>query len=306
MASFSVCLMAREPAEVIRRFVSYYHGIGAERIFVYLDGVPEAGEASEIEEVAAKPYVSLSFCDEVFWSDALGAQERFLTTKLSHIFRTCIAHNGSDWLLFCDADEFLATDRSVSEILDLVPPSVPGIRIHNTEAIWGPEDNIHGLFDCGYERRGFSRWGKFFLSPLTYGRAWIALKRGTSGHVEGKHMLRRGVEPEKMGSHFSTVNGAPVPYLHELKPELSETRIVHYDAMGYERWLSKWLMRINRTTVSNTMSKSRLHLLREIQASVDNGTSEQAFRRYNALNRWQLFVLKVLGLVKPLDKSKAP
>lgn len=297
--SFAVCLTARETVSDLRRFIDHCRDAEAAHIYLYFDGTND--EAQDVCTVWGQdPFVTITVCDPAFWQSALpdvtapALEEKQIATCMM-----AIEKNQSDWLLFCDADEFLAADIPIGEVLAQVPDSQPGVRVRNTEAVWGVSDDITQEFGCGYERRPArnSVIGKYILPYLVFGPDGRVMSRCTAGYTAGKHLLRRGVVPEQMTCHKSRVNGRRLEFLHDLLPDDAHTRVVHFDAIGSDRWHRKWQSRISGATVAANMGASRRRQAEQIAQAFQQGKSEHAFRRLYGLTRWQQFILTRLGLL---------
>ena len=304
MATFSVCSLMREPQDIIRRFVEHYQQIGASQIFIYLD---QESPKSTCKPLDFKQWPQVSFidCPPEFWNDhprVSGVTE--LDNKLTQVFHDAIHRNSSEWILFCDADEFLLGPELPSDMLSRVPDNLKGIRIRNTEAVWATGDHPYTPFSCGYERLPFpkTRFGTFFLPLAIYGRFWREMSRGTTGHIQGKHMLRKGIIPGEMTSHTSIIDGTHLPFITHICPDAKDFRIIHYDALGYDRWVRKWRMRTQGQTVSNRMSPTRLRQFKKITSAFNVGEELKIFERYNTLDLWQRTLLRATGLIKPLQQ----
>lgn len=297
MNSFSVCALIQERPFVIERFVSHYQRVGAEQIFIYFDGdVPN--KESELIKILDNNRVSHVVCDAEFWHQKTGETSPALSTKIVAAFRDAIPRNRSDWVLFCDVDELVVGNCPLGHALAQLPTDVFGVRLRNTEAVWCSKQNTNIPFSCNYERSPFpaGRLGQTVLPMLVYGRAWRVMRRGTTGHTSGKHLLRRGVFPDEMTSHSSVVEGKAIRYLHEIIPNHLSQRILHFDAISQDRWVEKWRKRIQGRTISTTMGLVRQQQMARIAEALNLGHIEREFRRYNSLNSWQLKILGRLGL----------
>lgn len=301
--SFSICCLVREKVTVLQRFVEHHQRAGVEHVYLYFDGSQE--ETRPIcEAFKTDKSVSVKCCDSTYWSTNYPGKSKIdLPDKRLKVFTECVDQNTSDWLLICDADEFVVADRPLGSILAQLPKETLGVRIPNSEAVWGPEANIHEEFGCDYERHPFPTgyWGKAFLPLLVYGRDWSILGRGVTGHREGKHLLRKGMVPDVMTSHWSKFDGKKIDFMPSGMAEGSNLRIVHFDAVGYERWKDKWCGRISGRAIPRTRNPMRLKQWKMIEKALSDGQGEDVFRRICTLNRWQVFVLKCLGLLSRIE-----
>ncbi|MCK0172483.1 glycosyltransferase family 2 protein [Aliiroseovarius sp. S1123] len=308
--SFSVTLCARESLSVLQSFVDHYQLAGAEQIFLYID---DEKDVSDAVAAALAPYafVTVQGCDEAFWKEAY-PDERVpsLPQKQQVLYSRAIGLNTSDWLFFCDADEFIVGDRPIGKALAQVSDDILGVRLMNSEAVWGPGDDIGQPYGCSYERLSFgvsrqvkSRKKRFLravFAMLVYGRDWREMIKGIAGHSMGKHFLRRGVHPERMNSHFSFIAGTRIPYLPQDIRMQHNWRVVHFDAISFGRWQEKWQGRLSGSTNTGRIGASRVAQLDATRRAFQNGKPQRLFRRFYVLNRWQQFVLMRFGLLKRL------
>ncbi|WP_424941648.1 glycosyltransferase family 2 protein [Aliiroseovarius sp. S253] len=296
--------MVRETLPVLQRFVEHHQRVGAEHVFLYFDGTEE--ETRPIREAfAGDSSVSVDCCDSNYWDKMYPGKEQIdLGDKQIGAFRDGLTRNTSDWILICDADEFVVSDEPLGVALAQLPEDFKGVRIRNTEAVWGPGGDIHNEFSCEYERHPFPTGylGNTLLPILVYGRDWFMIRRGVTGYKEGKHLLRKGMIPEELTSHSSVFGGKRVRFMPPGIARGINLRIVHFDAIGYERWETKWATRISGRTIPRTKAPMRLKQWALIEEALSAGRGESLFRRMSALNFWQAFVLNRLGLLTRIKK----
>jgi hypothetical protein len=299
-----------EKESVILSFVKHYIKIGAMEIFIYLDHQNQV-EKLDLPDLSDYPQVSVFECDNSFWEvgqKQTGQSVTELDKKLVKVFRDAIEKNSSEWLLFCDADEFLSGPTSFNSTLSRLPESLKGVRIRNTEAVWATGSAPYAQFSCDYERVPFPKTtlGRIILPWFVYGAAWRELSRGTTGHVQGKHILRKGAVPDRMTSHSSFIEGEDLPFLHVVHPPAKEFRIVHFDALSYERWVEKWCRRLQKRTISDRMGRARRRQLDRISLAFSSGNALKMFETFNTLNSYQRLVLSRLKLLHPRHDGNSP
>lgn len=240
MASFSVVALMKEEAGVIRRFVDYYHRLGAQRIFILHDGPIAPLAADGITPAAlAGQGVELMSCDDAFWQRETGAVPAHLEHRLRAAFALGHARNPSDWLLVCDADEFVIDRMPLAAFLDRIPAGVDSVVIPPAEAVWGPGEDIDTPFGSTWFRRpGLEgRFGKY----IVYGPLGVLFRRGLLGHALGKQFVRRGARFDLIHQHFAYQDGkrtsVPAARIH---PDLAVVELAHFDAISYARWYEKF------------------------------------------------------------------
>lgn len=244
MASFSVAALMKEEPAVVRRFVAHYRAIGAERIYVLHDGPLDPLIAAGLDPAALDAEgVTLVGCDAAFWMRERGALPGHVQERLRAA--SAVAHQwcGSDWLLCCDADEYVIDRMPVAEFLDRIPPEVDAVLIRPAEAVWGPGEDIDAPFGSTWFRRrstaaGLRRlrlWGPLF--PLLW--------RGLVGHSQGKQFVRRGARFDAILAHTALRDGVRVSrQATAVDPALGVMEIAHFEAVCYGRWREKLMRRL--------------------------------------------------------------
>ncbi len=240
MASFSVVSLMKEEASIIRRFVDYYQKLGAERIFILYDGgLDDLAADGVTPAVLAAQGAELLSCDDAFWLREAGKVPEHLEHRQRAAFAVGHARNPSDWLLVCDADEFVIDRMPVAGFLDRIPIGVDSVVIPPAEAVWGPGESIDVPFGSSWFRRpGLQgRFDKY----IVYGPMGVLFRRGLLGHALGKQFVRRGARFDLIHQHFAYRDGkrisVPAAQIH---PDLAVVELAHFDAISYARWYEKF------------------------------------------------------------------
>lgn len=299
-SSFSVCAVMREPLFVVACFVRHYTALGAEKVIILWDGLPEPDLKADLEALAPADKLTLVYCDAAFWAGigvdkAEVALDDILNAGFTYGHSIC----ESDWILFCDADELLHAPSPVSALLARVPADVPSLRVRNLEAVWGPEDDITEAFGCSYFRAAIE------IPRLTRVLCWLMLGRyavfsrgGMIGHFSGKHFLRAGLGNVAITSHSSSINGQRVGTWAHFLPEPQDAFFfAHYDAISEERWVEKWRRRISAERISDKMSPQRARQQELVEKAIAENTTAALFKRLYGLTGLQTFILTRLGLL---------
>lgn len=298
VARFSTVSLMREDPEVVERFASYYLGLGAEAVVIYNDG-----PADHLAGLIG-PKVRIISCDDPFW-EGLGGRPEGLEDRQSAVYQHALARSDTDWILVCDADEFVFGDRSVEQFLDWVPDTVDSVRLRTAEAVWGPGDNVDLPFGSTWFRTAWTNsqlWRT--LRRFVYGQDTRFFRQGLVGHVAGKQFLRAGRGYDRIGNHYSERDGAIVSvWSHDLGRGGQGMYLGHFDAIGFGRWRRKWEQRISRETIANRMAGTRNAQMGEIAAALAAGepAARRLFLRLYALSPWQVRVLSTLGYVSQRD-----
>jgi hypothetical protein len=188
--------MMRESPDVVRRFCQYYRQIGAEDVLMFWDGNPRGEERHALENAARAGGSSLVFCDDDFWRGlGVDGPNLHLEALQSRIYHFGYEQCKSDWMFFWDADEFLVSPVSVSDVLKAIPEDVQSLRVQNFEAVWGPDDDSSEAFGCSYFRVPLPSGSLLSkaLSLIIFGKYVRLTRRGLVGHDQGKQFLRTGL-----------------------------------------------------------------------------------------------------------------
>lgn len=289
--TFSVTAMMRETPDVVRRFLDFYRAAGAETIFVYFDGPIDGLGGLDLTGT------ELIECDDAFWQATSGGRPQTLSAALWATHTRSARLHRSDWLFITDADEFL-TGGDIRDMLARVPTDVEALRIRNVEAVWGPGDDIVRPFALTHFRKPMPKKLFALLARPLYGKVAPFFHRGLVGHSEGKHFLRRGAAFTEIQSHDTFRDGRRLGrWAHEAVPGAERMVVLHFDAIGFERWREKWRRRFSREMPSNTMSPKRASQLPRIETAVNAGEDEalRLFREFYGLTRWQKTALTLIG-----------
>jgi hypothetical protein len=303
--TFSVCCMMRESPDVVRRFCQYYRQIGAENVWMFWDGNPRGEERHALENAARAGGSSLVFCDDDFWR-GLGVDGPILRFEelQSHVYRFGYEQCKSDWMFFCDADEFLVSPVPVPDVLKAIPEDVESLRIRNFEAVWGPDDDISEAFASSYFRVPLPRVPLLSraLSWIVFGKYVRLTRRGLVGHSQGKHFLRTGIKDLTIQSHVSLCNGKSLGvWAHSLDAVPEGIFVAHFDAISFERWCEKWRRRISQERLNEKMGKPRQKQMDLVADAFEKNAAEELFRRLYLLSKSKYRVLSALGAVRKQD-----
>lgn len=294
MASFSTVSLMRETPDVVRRFAEFYHAAGAEETIVAIDG-----EADELDGLSV-PGLVIVAANAAFW-DSLGIERpEFLEDRQAAVSQYALRRCRSDWLLVVDADEFVFGDRPISGFLDGIPAGHDSVTVPTAEAVWGPGDPVDTPFGSTHFRVIWRRdrlWRR--LGGLVYGRPVArTMQRGLTGHTVGKQFVRAGATFSRIGSHAAQRDGETVTTAaHRIDPRLTGLYVGHFDAIGFGRWRQKWRQRIERDTLTYSMTEKRLGQMQMVADGLDAGEepARAVFRAFYGLSRLQYAILSTLG-----------
>lgn len=292
--SFSVAMISNEQADVIDLFVDFYLAAGAQEILIYLDfGAP-------CPSYPGQPAVTIIPCEEICQVDGIPQRPDSFYDLQYAVYDNAFGRFTSDWLLICDADEFVSGNGILEEALQAVPADWDYIRLPVAEAVWGPGDQNGAPYACTYFRtRAPKGFGKL-LSVVLYGRVFPLTKAGLTGHAMGKYFVRRGSPyKNKLRAHVpSGVAWSDGPWASDI-PSKPEIFVYHFEAIGYDRWRAKWGLRAKRgkpqKTNFNTAKRNYIDRFAQHQA---RGTERQLFEALYSINSVQAAILNIFGLLR--------
>jgi len=289
MARFSVVAMMRESSDIVRRFVDYYQALGASEIFIYFNGPPD--------EIPLIPGAIRTNCDADLWARHSDLPLETLEDRMRICYRDCHPRCTTGWLLVCDADEFVFSDRSLGALLDTVPDEVDSVGFPTAEAVWGPGDDLDEPFGSTYFRVPWPRdmqW-RLLRRPI-YGSVSALMRSGLLGHTAGKHMIRTDRSYTLVGGH-RTMRGdevvtKPASGLSKL---WAGTYVGHFDAIGLARWERKWTFRLQKEVVASGMGRLRREQMEMVGEALARGEARALFRSFYELSSVQYHALSLLG-----------
>lgn len=290
MASFSTTSLVRESPEVILRYARYYASVGVDDILLFWDG----DDTPTLPPVAG---LSLTACDAEFWA-GLGGRPEGLEARQAAVYGVAMQRCRSDWLLICDADEYVFGDPHLGDWLDRIPGHADAVRIPVAEAVWGPGDDPGTAFGSTWFRTAWPRerlWR--LLGRSVYGDVAPLMRRGLLGHVEGKQVVRTGRTYSAISNMGAEQDGRPVGRpASAISANLAGLWLGHFDAISLGRWQEKWERRISRETLAERMSAPRQAQMDLVARRLEQDRGEELFRSLYGLSRPQSLALRSMGV----------
>lgn len=247
MGSWGVVALADEPGALIAAFVGHHLELGAAEVHVCLDRPNE--EARDL--LAGVPGAVLHAAGEDGWT--FGGTKR---RPRSHLGRQkynasrIFAQTRLDWLLHCDADEFLypPEEGTIADMLAGAPPEAHWLRVGVAERVWigGRQgaDIFAGAFRLPWER--FERFGAEIYDEA----ALHLLQYGLCGHRMGKCFARRG-GARFIGVHHGLTTFSD-PKQDPARAEVNGLRILHFDGLTELHYTLKMMRRALAEDASKT------------------------------------------------------
>lgn len=304
-ASWMVQATVNEPFALLASFVAHYLELGADLIHLHLDSPHPEAEAA----FAGHPKVRLTLCDAAYWAKAaprgrpLGHPARQMVNA-----RQVYAEMEQDWLLLCDADEYLVLEGDMGIRLAAQPEHLDFLRLHVAEKVVPPGLHPATVFDGTFrlsQPKGENLAEKIYgpeLAPM--------LERILAAHDVGKSVIRRGGD-FTLNLHLPVAK-APLPGQTTKNPApsgrwMADAYLAHYDALTPLHYLIKLLGKhVGNQAIKDAGRKpGPRHASREVQIALAIAACEAedpvaVTKVLHQLTPVSLAALKEFGLLRDL------
>lgn len=226
--SWAVVATVDEPSALVVTFAAHYLAQGASEVHLFLDQPdPEAESA-----LAQMPRVRVTVCDAAYWARSpRGKRPDIHTGRQNHNARATYEVTQADWLLHCDADEFVRDGAAVSDALAKAPAKAMYMRLLVAERAYplgeGGADIFSGIF-----RHDLTDHPE--AAEKIYGEMVGFFHYGLTGHKAGKALVRTRAG-QVMGLHAPLDKPPHRPIL--------TTRLLHFDGLTRLHYCLKLLRR---------------------------------------------------------------
>jgi hypothetical protein len=227
-SSWAVVATVDEPAALVAAFAAHHLAQGASEVFLFLDR-PDA-EAERL--LAQLPNCHVTVCDDAYWLN-LRPKGRPKQHPMRQIFnaRSIYDRTSADWLLHCDADEYIRDPELMQQELDRAPAHLMYLRLQVAERAY-PLGEIGSELFSGVFRYNLPNYWET-AAPI-YGDMMNFFHFGLTGHKAGKALVRTGFD-QLMGIHGP--EGRP-------RHRTIETmRLLHFDGLTRLHFCLKLLRR---------------------------------------------------------------
>ncbi|PVA11857.1 glycosyltransferase family 2 protein [Pelagivirga sediminicola] len=225
----------KAPAQAILNFAAHHLDIGAHRIHVFLDeDCPPARHA-----LAAHPRCSVTVTDDAYRAKRRKRPDAHQARQTVNATRAYRRRPGVEWLGHIDVDEFLDPSVPLAEQLGALPAAARTARIRPIEALAplpGDENDGGTWFKACHPRQSPRNAQTQEIYP-TYG---ALLNGGFLSHVAGKIFVRTGQEGVSLRIHNAFDDGGKIENEHEL----TQTRLCHFHAPGWQDWQQSYRYRL--------------------------------------------------------------
>lgn len=309
MATYSVTAMVKPSLDELRVFANHHLHRGAERVFVYHDGPLDDLRAAGLDvEAWAGQGVEVIAIDAGFLARNGAPADADFARRREVCHADAVRRCDSSWLFICDEDEFLG-GGDVSRALDTVPDDLDSVFLHMGEAVWAPGDDLSRPFGSRHLRMsiGNARTARI-IARLVYGRHAPLFRHGMLGHNLSKQFVRVAAEFDHIDTHRCVRNGEVVSRSAFLvSPEMAGIILMHFDAIGFERWQRKFLSRRIDPSINAAVESPRLRQEALTVEAVNRGeaAARRLFEELYGLSGWQARLLSRLGKLRRIDDPTA-
>ncbi|MBY4894887.1 glycosyltransferase family 2 protein [Rhodobacteraceae bacterium N5(2021)] len=217
-----------EPAPLVLAFVAHHLALGAREIRLYFDD-PYDPAADTLDWI---PPAHVTRCDRVYWATAAPRRPRRQNNRQSINATRAQARCNVDFLLSCDADEFLRPGSDVALQLSEIPEAATWMKVFNLErtTIKSARQTtiFDGVFKVHYQGREDTPLRTSELAPF-----------GFTGHAAGKPFVRT-----RIGMNI----GIHVPRHGHIKDRVvpphypaDQIELAHFDGLTPLHWAAKFV-----------------------------------------------------------------
>ena len=287
-----------EPAALLAAWVAHHLAIGASELHLFLDR-----PNPEVELLLTGiPKVILHRSGEDGWKDRGGKRPDRHQARQSYNATRILGETTLDWLIHCDADEFLRLDASFEDELARVPEGIEWLLLTVEERVWTGGDIGADIF-AGAFRLPLSDFG--LIGPALYGAERAErLNSGLSGHDVGKACVRAG-RGYVLNIHRPASSRKATGC--DLRSRRSEAvRLLHFNGMTRLQYIMKMLRRglVVLDGLSSPSSKARkLQFGHAIATARDPEAMTALWRDMQAVSAEELLMLEELGGITPAGTS---
>lgn len=295
-------------------FIDHHLGCGAEQLLIFNDGPIDQLVQAGLDPAALMARgVLLVALDDAFWRGEPGGRPADFITRRILVHARGKALCRSDWVFICDEDEFLLAATPVQAALDLIPDGVDSVVLPMAEAVWGPGDDFARPFGSTWFRQPYEnptdwRHDRYRL----YGPLAPLFKRGVVGHERSKQFVRTRASFDEVDTHRCYRGGKDVSVMAEtLGGPIAAINMLHFDAIGYDRWVRKFESRVADPSINKRALRFRQRQASLIPRLVRLGRlpAMLLFRGLYGISRRQKRLLERRGLIfqsRTLESVTAP
>ena len=237
--------------------------------------------------LAKLPGCDVTVCDAAYWAASEKLKRPLMhTARQIYNARQVYARTDADWLLHCDADEFVRDGAAVGSALAEAPVAAMYLRLLVAERAY-PDGAAGNDIFSGIFRHALPDYGQ--TGPSVYSDMTGFFHFGLTGHKAGKALVRTKADM-KMALH--------APYGKPPHRVIQTTRLLHFDGLTRLHFTLKLLRRAHEPphSASNRHGEARSTQFMSLRESVaDADLREALVSVLKNLHSGQITQLRALG-----------
>lgn len=304
---WSVVSTVKASIELIHNFINYYKGIGADKIYLYLDDVNDKDILNEYQK---DKNVIITLCDDAYWNIDYGFDnfkfigrpesiEERQKHNLCHVLKFC----ETEWLLSVDIDELIFSEYAISDLLLTIPENVFSLRIKPYEATYElcEPKSIKEVFLTKYFKHREKRFDDFFWNSVLPKESFH--REGFFGHTVGKAFLRTSKDLKVPGIH----NQYPLDSSLIDNFWFKEIKLLHFEALTPDIFIQKNINRANNIFKVSQLGRLESERVKYIADLYKQSGVEGLYKLYSSMHVLSSNVIesaKKLFLLEEIDINK--
>lgn len=295
--TWAIVATVDEPPALVQAFVAWHLALGADAIFIYCDKPddPVQGMLAHLPQVTVVP------CDKAHWLRVGKSRPHRHEVRQVRNARDAYARAGTDWVLHCDADEFLWAGIPVERTLIDASDQTDCVAVSVAERI-----HLEGAADdtifAGVFRRPFREPAK--RGRRIFGPGFALSYRGLTGHAQGKAFVRTQ-RPLKLSIH------RPQPARSDqdialARADTADLELLHFEGLTPTFWIYKLARMAHALAKKDGMPPSP-HRRKQADALIADPAGALAlYRRLKQVDRASANLLKQHRLWCEVDFDPRP
>lgn len=233
--TWAVVATVDEAPALLLAFVAWHLHLGASEVWLYFDR-PDDPAAAIFED---RPQVQVIRCDAAYWARGGTARPDKHQVRQARNATDAYGQASADWVLHCDADEFLWPGADVAAALGRVSPAIDCAIVPVAERVFVAGAEAADIF-AGVFRRPDKGGADKALPTL----------RGLTGHAIGKSFARTG-RGLSVSVHRPKRGAGEIP-----AEPLQGVELLHFDGLTPLHWIYKLLRKADAFAHHNGMVPS--------------------------------------------------
>ncbi|WP_418591964.1 glycosyltransferase family 2 protein [Ponticoccus sp. (in: a-proteobacteria)] len=274
MTTWGTVTTVKAPMRTILTFAAWHLEQGAHRLFFYLD--EDAPETLAV--LKAHPKIRAWHTDAAWWAKRKGRPDKHQARQGLNARHANKRKAETDWLAHIDIDEFLLSDKPITEHLHALPEDCLCARLRPVEALapgsgTAPGETAFKAFHLAQGPRQeaaedcFPTWGPH-------------LSGGFLSHVAGKLFFRAGTPGLQIKIHNLSLNGQENPG----QQALPGIELGHFHAADWQHFIDAYRFRLARGSYRSELKpqvrRDGAVNLHDLFAMIEDTGGEPALRAF--------------------------